>query len=508
MRKNTFAFVLIAFFLIVSHIVYAQEMLGIVNSNYAGIDGIMINPASFAYSRYWLDINIVTAGEFLENNYLYVPAKDYKFSRFFQKDPQFTKYGKDSLYVMPIYNKRNKNAYENVRILGPSVGFTYGNHTFGLFTSARIAASANHVPSDISDFAYNELEVPEKYDKYFSSKYPIKSSALSWAEFGVNYAYSFRKSSLKQISAGASFKILKGEAGAYVVSKDLDYFVKNKYDVQVNSVNAEVGYSLPDDYSTNEYISSPLFRGSGVGIDIGIIISEKLRSNKEWSIGPLCSQPFAKYRYRLGISILDIGKINFSENAQTLRILTSDTVNMNLWNIDDRTVNTAVSDFSNRFYGNPTQILDKNKFSIGLPTALSVQYDVMRTENWYFNGTLVLPFKIFKNSVQRPSIIAFTPRYEKDFLEFSFPVSLYNFTKPHIGISARVGILYLGTDNLNGILGLTKVTGLDVYAGIKAGFRKGHCRSGSSKQKGCVNGEFLKFRKSKKELKPKKLENY
>ncbi|MBL0096833.1 MAG: hypothetical protein IPP46_10320 [Bacteroidetes bacterium] len=56
-----------------------QEMLGIRSSNYAGLQGLGINPSSMIDSRLKWDINIITVGVSLENDYLFIPRKKLNF---------------------------------------------------------------------------------------------------------------------------------------------------------------------------------------------------------------------------------------------------------------------------------------------------------------------------------------------------------------------------------------------------------------------------------------------
>ena len=88
--------------------VYAQEMLGIVNSSYSGITGTVINPAVTVTSPYYIDINLITVNAFAENNAVYMPKEDYRFRRFFSKSPQFPTYGTDNLIVKDYYNSSDK----------------------------------------------------------------------------------------------------------------------------------------------------------------------------------------------------------------------------------------------------------------------------------------------------------------------------------------------------------------------------------------------------------------
>jgi hypothetical protein len=65
--KNTF---LILLFISTSLIAQAQDFLGYANSNYAGVSGVNLNPASIADSRFKFDILIVGTSLNFSNNYV------------------------------------------------------------------------------------------------------------------------------------------------------------------------------------------------------------------------------------------------------------------------------------------------------------------------------------------------------------------------------------------------------------------------------------------------------
>jgi hypothetical protein len=62
--------------------VHAQEYLGIINSNYAGILGASLNPSSFVDSKLVFDVNLVSGGTSLDNTFLYIPKDDLTFFGF------------------------------------------------------------------------------------------------------------------------------------------------------------------------------------------------------------------------------------------------------------------------------------------------------------------------------------------------------------------------------------------------------------------------------------------
>ncbi|MBK6643971.1 MAG: hypothetical protein IPG39_23475 [Bacteroidetes bacterium] len=59
--------------------VYSQDMLGIRGSNYSGLQGLGINPASIHTSRLDIDINLFTIGVTAENDFIYIPKDKLKF---------------------------------------------------------------------------------------------------------------------------------------------------------------------------------------------------------------------------------------------------------------------------------------------------------------------------------------------------------------------------------------------------------------------------------------------
>ena len=83
-----------------------QEMLGIMNSSYSGITGATLNPAVTVTSPYYFDFNIVSGDVFFENNYLYLAKEEYRFSRFFSKNPDFPTHGTDNSMICLLYTSR------------------------------------------------------------------------------------------------------------------------------------------------------------------------------------------------------------------------------------------------------------------------------------------------------------------------------------------------------------------------------------------------------------------
>jgi hypothetical protein len=63
--------------------------------------------------------------------------------------------------------------------------------------------------------------------------------------------------------------------------------------------------------------------------------------------------------------------------------------------------------------------------------------------------------------------LAVVPRYEQRWFSFSLPIVLNDWRSLRMGVAARLGFLYLGTDNVGSFFKKEKLTGGDFYAGLK-----------------------------------------
>lgn len=474
---------------------YAQEMLGIVNSSYAGISGTVINPAVTVTSPFYIDINLAAGDIFAENNYIYMAKEEYRFSRFFSKNPDYPTHGTDnSMIVYDYYNTKNKKAFASTRLIGPSLAITVGRHSFGFVTGARAVSSSRNVPFDIAKFGFERHNFPALDGVNFVDKQKIYNAELAWIENGINYSYVLKQGGLDYWAAGITVKDLRGIGGSYVYIDNADYILPNADTLIINNLNGEAGYSLPIDYQTNEINQNPLFRGKGVGIDIGIIYQKKKSEVQNERISTLCAQTYTPYKFKIGVSLLDIGHVKFTQNAEKLQFDNVSAEWDGISNYSNSSVNEITAMLSNQFYGNPTEIIKGNEIIIALPTALSVQADVNYYKNWYINGTMVLPLQVSKSGLKRPALLGITPRYETSLFDISLPITLYDWSKPRIGLSARFLGFFAGTEKLGGFFHFSDFTGLDFYFGVKISLRKGHCR-GKKTDDNCGIEEYKMFRK-------------
>ena len=350
-----------------------------------------------------------------------------------------------------------------------------GRSAYAIHTGARVLTSAYDIPLEIANFGYYGIKyTPQHNINYNSSNFG--STALMMGEIGLTYAYDFRKMGFEDWSAGITVKRLFSMGGGYLTTNNVNYIVVNDSTINFKNLNAEIGYSLPLDYKTNAFPDSgPLIKGGGFGFDIGFTYQNKTLSYQKKRMGKLCRQRYIDYYFRIGVSLLDVGYVNFKKNAQ---LQTFDNVSAYWQNIDTLNyvnIDHLAASLSNVFYGDPAASHTADKITVFLPTAFSVQADYRIYRNWYAGAVFITPVRLGKAYIRRPAQIALVPRYETHDFEFSVPLSLYDFHHFRLGASVRYRWLTLGSDDLLGIFGINDFTGIDFYLAIKINFRRGYC---------------------------------
>jgi len=464
------------FLLLQFHFLQAQETAGTGNGIFSGLDALYKNPASVSGTGVYLDFQLFNAGVYFQNNYFYISKDEYKFTRFFDKNPQFPKHGHDSSYlVYSTNNIDNKNAYINTHIALPSFLYTDGKFVIYLTTNNRFSASMNNVPYHIANFAYYGWSYkPQQKKRYISGNYRL--DGLAWNEIGLGTSYIIRDKRYDFLSAGISIKRLFGYAGFYYNNSYSDYEVISDDSLQVNHLTAKYGYALPLDYNNKDVNVSPDILGYGWSADIGFTYKRKENTYSQQYNKKACLQKGIKYKYSIGVSLLDIGRIKFTKKVRELSIKDKSTQWNDVNSFDFHSINSIDSVFLVRFYQHQPLPDRKKYFSIGLPSAVSIQFDYHFYKGLYFNITTFKSIPFGKQYVERLSLISLTPRYESMFFEVNLPVTLYEHSPPQIGLSLRIWNFTIGSDKISGFFSHQNFTGLDLYCSLKFTLFKSNCK--------------------------------
>lgn len=476
MKYNIF---LIFFFCNLSFIAFSQEQIGLRTENYSGVNSIFLNPANNLTTPLQWDINFGAVGQFVDNNFgsfrnasvgdlLNVREDNLFLATDFPSDQQFPA-GAVVFDFAPI----GKDKFGSVitTITGPSFMLNFEKHSFGFFTNFRVAGGGHKIPAVFGYYDYKNILPGNQY-----SVSPSSIAGMNWSEIGFNYLYKATTNN-GQIGIGFNVKYLQGYES---------FFVKNNVNLPITKLERDVldfenGANINFGFTTSSVDAEAVNlqkNGTGFGGDVGVTFATDNYLDGDG--------------FKLGLSILDIGKINFEKNTEFHQVDIDEPFIFNPRNLENVTsLREGLSALDRELFNDTISTFLGNGFELGLPTALSLQGDLAIQENFYINATLVQRITGRAASVERGNLLAITPRYESRWIAAFLPVSLYNYEHLQIGTAIRLAFLTIGTENLGSFFGKKSLTGTDFYAAIKINpFRLGWNGGGGRKSKAVKCYEF------------------
>lgn len=457
----------LSFFLLISLAGFSQERFGIASSNYAPTQSMFLNPASIVDSKAYRDIHIVGAGLFFDNDLVYMSKNDFKLTR---GQSQFEN------APMPLQKQgpHKRHGYADVLIQGPSFTAVFGRLSLGFHTAARTVVDFRGISQEMSNFMFEGLSYMPQRDVVHREE-NMRASALSWAEAGITLGGVLVQNGPHMLSAAITPRRLIGASGGGLQVDDFSFLVGDSSYMDVENFTAQAGYAMPEWNA-----------GRGWGFNAGFEykrMREDVTHYRAFSKESGCEGP--QYKYKIGLSILDVGSIQFDRNAS---YYSADGLVLNMNNYNDElpgSMEEVDSLFNADVMG---QLATDGSFRMALPTALSLQFDLHVAGNFYASAAWVHGFARRRNlGVQRSGVINLTPRFEHQRIEVALPITLYQYRYPRMGLAFRFNSIVIGTDRLGPLLFNPDVYGMDLYFGIKHTIFKSRACRGRKVQKAKVD---------------------
>lgn len=483
---------------------FAQDMLGIRNSNYAGVTGLDLNPSSIVDSRLKFDFNLITMGAVVDNNYLFIPKDSLKFVGI---KNIINKIDKKSYLDDFEVNGKGKDLYLGFTLQGPSAMVNFGNASLALAFNVRAASNFSDVNFAMAKFAFTDIDydpletpygvpyshIPFDLNKKYSAK-DWEFHSLIWGEWGLTYGQYLWKKDRNAIRAAATVKLLQGIGGGYAENTNIDFFVPDldpnnpsvkdtAMSVQVN--NIDYGRVSYDSYEGKKKYGD-FIHGKGFGWNLGFAWELRHKDASRYTYemdGETHEDPEVnKYKLKIGLSLIDFGKVKFDDEAAGVYNINKNTAGYcdtcntssgnaqyyDWYNEDFDSQLDFDTTYSNLFFRNdPNKSRVGNEFSMTLPSAISLQADYNVYKKFYANATIIQGVNHGEHQVERANMLSITPRWEGEWFEAAVPVSYFNNRDLRLGMSFRVGSLFFGSDKVGSLFGLTDLYGMDFYGGIK-----------------------------------------
>lgn len=414
----------------------AQENQGMANDNFNPVNGQFLNPTTIVDAKPWLDINLIGGSAYLRNNLAYYPNTKLLNVNSFQTDPIF----KTTL--------NNINGYGDFDLKGPSASLVLGRHAVSVYSSVRGIINVNKVPGVLAKYATDGGLSVSDTGTYTVNNARLKS--MVWGEIGVTYGKILAAQGDNMWLGAISVKRLFGMQNAGLLVDDAIARVPTVDNTTLLSTNGTYSYAEPG-----------LNAGKGWGMNLGVTYKKMKQDVTRYvphSTSSGCQQ--IDYLYKIGVSLLDVGFINFNQNAYYGSFNeTTDADDLN-----------SANDLSSEFQANQ----QGTKFRAWLPAAASVQADYNFNDRIYFNGTVVQKIPMANTfGVERANLLAVSARYETKYFGVGIPFSLQNYIHPQVGLGLRFANITIGSDNVLPIFFNHKeIKSGDIYFSIKHTFYK------------------------------------
>jgi hypothetical protein len=436
--------VLIIFLLNVS--VKAQSYLGYYHDNYAGVQSVLFNPASIADSRFKTDINLFSFSTAIGNDMYAV-----NFSDAFRSDYDFDTQAKKSF-------TDSNNAIMNLDLMGPSFMFNITpKQTLAVYTRARGFVNLGGVNGDL----INEISKEDDAGDFSETLGSPNFISNSWGEFGLSYATVLYQKGQHFLKAGITAKYLQGVVNAHFKGENISLtYIENISDIGSSTYTSTgiATYGTSQDFENNSEIEIDS-DSKGFGLDLGLVY--EWRPDFDTSKKEVANfKELNKYKLRFGISITDLGSINYKKGIQN-----SYDLNQTITKDDFENAET-IDEFLNTYYS-PTQTNGAVKSK--LPTAIHADLDWNMYKKFYLN--LNGDFSMVDNKILNQNSIenrfSLTPRFESKWFSFYVPVSFMEYSGTQIGAGLRTGVFFIGSGSALSNAFAKESKSMDFHLGVK-----------------------------------------
>jgi outer membrane protein OmpA-like peptidoglycan-associated protein len=359
----------------------------------------------------------------------------------------------------------SNNGTGNVDILGPAVLFNINsNSSMAIFTRARSFGNIRNLSGStlqsINNITTDDFNIEEDQ---------INGLGHAWAEFGATYAQVLLDKNQHFLKGGISLKYLKGAGSVYGVGENIivDY-VADGTDLGGGETTGSISssgflnYARFADFDNANYDYKWPSNSNGFGGDLGFVYEWR----PSYNVNANTQNAKSNYKLKLGVSITDIGFINYKNGIRQGFNL----INTNV-SEEDFDNATDFGAFLETYY---TLTASSTGYKVDLPTAFHFNAD------WHLNNAFFLNLntdlslmsknRITANNIS--NIVSLTPRYETTKLSFYLPLSLIENSGFRMGAGLRAGPLYLGSGSLISALVSNNNKEADFYAGLKVGILK------------------------------------
>ena len=426
----------------------SQEFLPFASSNYAGITGVQLQPASIADSRYKFDLAFSSTNFSYSNNFYGIDPYVIWHPKVLTEDFDFK-----GPYISRNLDGTDKSGIISIKQDLFSFMLAISDKSSIAFTpSFRTIFNIDNMTESLAILIDNMDKETDLWNIRLNNE-NVYSQMNAWAEYGFTYARVVMDKQKHFLKAGVTMKIIQGMGSGYMFMKDLNYEVENSD--TVSFYNTYTNYGITENIALEDF-SYKFDANPSLAFDVGIVYEYRpdWMKHKYDMDGKtnLWRKDQDKYLFRIGFTASDLGNTRYKRNPIS-KDFTADIKNLYIGDIK------SVADLDSLIYNNFDPADVSSKYNMTLPICLSLQADVRVAEGLYVNFTPYLALNRGTNNVNKVHYLSsfnIVPRYDKKWFGISVPVQYNAYKHWNIGLGMRLGPLWLGWNDMFSMMVTTK----------------------------------------------------
>jgi hypothetical protein len=412
--------------------------------NFAGVHGLLLNPANAAATPTGFELNLLSAYASVSTDYARIDGR------------QAQDAIGDEDYGSALGNRSLSDGnqfFGEVDVLGPSVLIGLGKRSgLGILTRVRSSYSTQGLNGGLLEGTYHTFGSLTDFN--FSAT-DHRSTLHAWGEVAVTFGTTLIDREKTVLKIGASYKMLRGIGAVYTYGDRLVGNYASRED-RVSVAGDMTFGRTPGFYFTDLDVD----RGNlatGSGLDAGLVFL--------WRPTPARNRRalHRPYRLKVAASVVDLGSITYGGAEETDYTLAG---SLPAEDIEDA---EAVEDvLIDNFPGTDR----RTDAQVSLPTALHLLVDVRVVGKLYTSATFSSPLLPAKSAISTriPRAVTLSPRLETKTLSLHLPVTLRQGQGALIGTGVRLGMLTVGSGSVISHFIGNGGNGVDVFAAVKLPF--------------------------------------
>lgn len=441
----------------------SQNYHAMQGSSYAGSLGVDNNPASIVNTPSPWDINLFSfqlkyatnAVTVLNYSLLGSPAE----SKYRINSGDYSRFGTMNFNLHLV----------NARIaLKRKQAVAFG---INLKTYSEVRASRYNITDTIKGI--NDFLIANQNNPYMHAR--VRSS--SWIEIFGTYSRTLKETYAGRLNGGITLKAMRGVSGAFMDFRNASFrravSNTNRPEFRIQSASLAYGYSANYDKWTKERSGMQNFKDmlvsseGGLSADLGLeyLVKEQgISSSTD-------DDNYYDYNWKIGFSLLDLGKNNFKPGRES-RTINDPDIGINALAFEQKfrkipnfkalndTLATVI-DGINRLPG---------IFSVTNPARMVLNVDHWMGGNFYMNGELSVNLSavpgIDKLHVSEMNFLTLTPRWETRRYGLYLPMAYNTEKKFWMGAGFKIGPVIGGIHNLGNVFSKNKMQNGGGYLAI------------------------------------------